>query len=352
MKRLWSAARAALVVGLMTAGVAAFAQRTTVPLLDFKAVPVTAPTTKERVALAWQLAASRRAWTVETQPDSSLLVSTVRDQEFPVKLRVTFDAASYSVSYVDSKGLNHRPPPSPSEWLQSRVRYQTAASDQADRFKNSLDTPYAVQNGAYIHPFYEAWVRELLTEVRQQLKNAPPASMGVAATAAPASAATTTVAAPVIPVSEEAGVKLAVPGLSVASRARSATFKDAYSRQWSITRFDQAPPPADRKTAARDRAAEVVKSFRDEANRRRMQPSESVPLVFDEALPNAGVLIAVASQMRRSSGTGFDSHVDFRIVWPGQLPDAVVQGAVDWVGELQPVATDVLEVLRRIEPTR
>ena len=75
-------------------------------------------------------------------------------------------------------------------------------------------------------------------------------------------------------------------------------------------------------------------------------------MVLSVALLISGVLIAVASQTRRGGGTGFDSHVDFKIVWPGQLPDAVVQGAVDWVGELQPVVTDVMESLRKIEPSR
>jgi hypothetical protein len=313
------------------AGSGAFAQRTTVPLKDFNAIPVTAPTTPERVGLAWRSAAAQQSWQVVSEPEGTLLVSTVKDESYPIKVRVRYDANSYSVSYVESQNLKYGPPPSLAEWTQSRRRFQDAAAWHSARFKGSPDNAYAVAREAYIHPSYEFWVRELLTAVRQQIVSPTPVSA-------------------LVPL-EEAGVKLMVsaPVLAGRTQARSVNFKDAATRQWSITRFDQTALDA---KSTRDRANETLKAFRDEANRRRLQPSDSTPVIVDEALTNAGTLVVVASQSRRGTGREIDSHVDFRIVWPGRLPDGHVQGTVDWTGDLQPGLGEVLDALRKLEPAR
>jgi hypothetical protein len=334
MKSLWQLARAALLSGLLVAGSGAFAQRTPVPLKDFEAIPVASPTTAERVVLAWRAAALRLAWQVQPQPDGTLLVSTVKNEDYPVKLRVTFDAAKYSVAYVSSENLKHGPPPPLGEWNQSARRYQLAAAEQVARFKGSPESPFAVTRPTYIHPFYESWVRELLTEVRLQL-DLP--------TRAPASATGAI---------EEAGVKLPVPGPVVAGRrqARSVSFKDAGSRQWQLTRFEQAL--ADPRLPNRDRADEALRSFRDDASRRRLQSGGSAALIVDEPVPDGGTLVVMATETRRTDGREVDSHVDFRIVWPARLPDGHVQGTIDWSGELQPGLGEVLNALRKMEPAR
>lgn len=332
MKSLWQAARAALLLGLVAAGSGAFAQRTTVPLKDFNAIPVIKPTTPDRVGLAWRSAAAIQSWQVAGEPDGTLLVSTVKDESYPIKVRVRFDAGSYSVAYVDSQNLKHGPPPSLAEWTQSRRRLQDAAASQTARFKDSPDTPYAVVREAYIHPSYEYWVRELLTEVRQQL-------------------ASPTLGLVVTPL-EEAGVKLPISGPVLVDRAvaRSVNFKDSNARQWSITRFDQTA--LDAKLKNRDRANDTLRIFRDEANRRRLAPGDSAPVIVDEVLANGSALIVMASQSRRGAGRDVDAHVDFRIVWPGRLPDGHAQGTVDWSGELQPGLGEVLDALRKMEPAR
>src|SRR4051812_16096495 len=116
MKSLWQVARAALLFGLVATGSGAFAQRTTVPLKDFNAIPVSAPTTPERVGLAWRAASALQSWQVVGEPDGTLLVSTVKDESYPIRVRVRYDANTYSVSYVDSQNLKHSPPPTLAEW--------------------------------------------------------------------------------------------------------------------------------------------------------------------------------------------------------------------------------------------
>lgn len=335
MKRLWQFARLAMFVGLVTAGTGAFAQRTPVPLKDFEAIPVASPTTAERVVQAWQAAAVRLSWTVQPQSDGTLLVSTVKNDDYPVKVRVTFDAAKYSVVYVSSENLKYGPQPPLGEWRQSARRYQAAAAEQVARFTGSPDSPFAVTRaGSYIHPFYEAWVRELLAEVRVQLNLPASASTGASGSF------------------EEAGVRLLVAGPVVVSRtqARSVSFKDAGSRQWQLTRFDQTS--LDPRSPSRDRAAEALRNFRDDASRRRLLGGDAAPTIVDESLPDAGTLVLVATETRRPGGSEVSSHVDFRIVWPARLPDGHVQGSIDWAGELQPGMADVLAALRKIEPTR
>jgi len=164
---------------LMGAMGLAHAQRAVVPLMDFKDIPVSAATAKaltaEQVRQAFQVSAAATKWDVTPLADGTLQLSTLRNGKHAVVLAVTLSADKYSAVYVRSadmkftESLNTRPPSGPMGW-QAVPAGEDGAKKQAERFANLPESKFAVRrDNAFIHPFYETWVHELLGGVRRQL---------------------------------------------------------------------------------------------------------------------------------------------------------------------------------------
>lgn len=154
---------------LFALAVPASAQPTVVPVRNFVDVPVAAPSTPERVKSAIVRSALIAAWDVVEEADGSLLVSKTKVDDYAFRFKVRFTADKYSVTYVDSSGLRFNDgrlidPNSPT--------YASAEARHVRRFQDDKESAYAVKSAAYIHPFYEESVRQLLAGVRRHL-NAP-----------------------------------------------------------------------------------------------------------------------------------------------------------------------------------
>jgi hypothetical protein len=153
----------------MAMALPAFAHRAAVPLYDFKAVPVAAPTTIKRVKAAIVNATLAHWWDIAETSDGTFLVTFAREGEYTATVRITYDAAQYSITYVGSTNLRHAPSGNFGQIFASPKSHEDAERRQIEMFKSSADTPYAVKTEAYIHPTYEVLVRELLAGIRRQL---------------------------------------------------------------------------------------------------------------------------------------------------------------------------------------
>jgi hypothetical protein len=147
----------------------AFAQRPVVPLYDFKAVPVVAPTTAKRVRAAIVNAALAHWWDVTETREGALMASFAREGEYTASIRIDYDASHYSVAYVGSTNLRYSPTGNEGQILSMPKLHEDAEGRQIDMFKTAPATTYAVKTEAYIHPTYEVLVRELLAGIRRQL---------------------------------------------------------------------------------------------------------------------------------------------------------------------------------------
>jgi hypothetical protein len=145
----------------------ASAQRGSVPLYDFKDIAVAAPTTPSRVKAALVRTALGMRWDIVENADGSLLAWVMKDGNALVKLRITYDAAKYSVAYVDSTDFKFVTADAIDRFARD------TAEDRLPRYleknKDSPDSPFAVRTPFYIQPGYEDIVRELLITVRRHL---------------------------------------------------------------------------------------------------------------------------------------------------------------------------------------
>jgi len=150
---------------------------------------------------------------------------------------------------------------------------------------------------------------------------------------------------------KEAGLSLDLPEsltLSARVESHSVVFKGPDSQVWSFNRIDvQSLEPG--KSAPWGVAA-MLESFRSDLPGWRRNLRDSVHEILDESDPDSGVLVLVGYQMRREGGL-FYSHVEFKRLWPSKIPDAYVQGTIDWKGELHPAFAEVLNVLRKTAPS-
>ena len=160
---------------LLVVSSAAVAQRTTVPIIDFKGIAVSSPgvaaPTAEQVKQAILAAALSQDWDATVQADGSIAASATKDTDHFLAVRVTYDATQYSVAFVDSKGLRHSPgaPPITGSPAYAQL-YADAEAKQAARFSTLPESAFAVKTPGYIHPAYEAWVREFIAGIRRRLR--------------------------------------------------------------------------------------------------------------------------------------------------------------------------------------
>lgn len=132
-----------------------------VPLYDFKDIAVTTPTTANRMKVAIVRTALSLRWDVVEQSDGSLLVWTTKSDTYFVKLRITYDAKTYSISYVDSKELKFTD--------KAPLNSGYAGDRHLEKYKDLPESPFAVRTSDYIEPRYEEFVRDLLGALRRHV---------------------------------------------------------------------------------------------------------------------------------------------------------------------------------------
>jgi hypothetical protein len=145
----------------------AFAQREPMVLYNFTDIPVTVTATKERVKEVIVRAALTQSWDIVEQPDGSLLATWSRQDDYGMKVKITYDATKYSVAYVESHGLRARTAQEMMRFSEETI--ESARVVQEKRFKDWPDTPYRVKTDLYIHLNYEDDVRTLLANIRRRL---------------------------------------------------------------------------------------------------------------------------------------------------------------------------------------
>lgn len=156
----------------------AHAQRVSVPLVDFANIPVAdatdKPVTAEQVRTAFIRAGSRRRWEVKPVSEGVLEATYVKENKHTVVVRIDYTATHYSLTYKDSTNMRYETvavDPVRNLGAQQAGLRANAASRQQAHFANDPSTRYAVvHRAAELHPFYENWVRNLLADVRLELK--------------------------------------------------------------------------------------------------------------------------------------------------------------------------------------
>ncbi|MEY4564922.1 MAG: hypothetical protein RLZZ618_4199 [Pseudomonadota bacterium] len=167
----------ALFLSLVGAVGAAQAQRTGVPVVEFRDIPVSLATQKsltaEQVRQAIQVTATAERWDMVTLADGSLQLTTLKNGKHTVVMNMTYSASTYSLLYKSSDKLNYS-----KNVIQRPTNFgigpinviEDARLKQIARFSALPESKYAVAlDDTLIHPSYEAWLHELLSGVRRQL---------------------------------------------------------------------------------------------------------------------------------------------------------------------------------------
>ncbi|MGZ3237666.1 MAG: hypothetical protein ACXWIN_05300 [Burkholderiaceae bacterium] len=167
---------------LFSAGLSftASAQRTPVPILDFKDIPVAVSTNKsltaEQVGQAIRTAAEYGQWEV-TQAGDGVLSAKLRQSQHVIAVAINYEPDKYSVTYLYSLNMKFAPN---AARINETVYYggrgslvknprMDAIENQQVFYKNNPEFQYAVAETAVIHPYYDVWVRNLLNDIRKQL---------------------------------------------------------------------------------------------------------------------------------------------------------------------------------------
>jgi hypothetical protein len=145
------------------------AQRTTIPLVNFVAVPTGVQATTAHVRSAIIRGALTQSWDIVEDKDGNFLASAWKDGDYWMKVRVTYDANQYSVSYLDSRELRYEAVRELSRSLTLAKMTGEAEALHGERFKERPETPFAVKTESFIHPSYEFWVRDLVASIRRHL---------------------------------------------------------------------------------------------------------------------------------------------------------------------------------------
>lgn len=174
--------RSLLLTGVLGLAVATAHAREAVPVMNFEDIPVSLSTSKklsaEQVHQAILTAGTALAWQmVEKGPGTvQAIYRKGRGSRHVVFVMITYDAEKYSASYAWSLNMKYEEVASPS--FDPKVRdgkvpdpdRESAVRQQLEAFAGQPETAYAKPApGGVIHPYYERWLRELLTTVRVQL---------------------------------------------------------------------------------------------------------------------------------------------------------------------------------------
>ncbi|MEY4564925.1 MAG: hypothetical protein RLZZ618_4202 [Pseudomonadota bacterium] len=166
-----------LLIALTGFSGAAQAQRTGMPVVDFRDIPVSLSSSKtltsEQVRQAFVAAAGAGRWEVATLANGNLQLTTLKNGKHTLVVDVVLSADKYAVLYSRSEDLNYVKDtsrrPVPLSVAQTSM-LEMARAEHAKRFANLPEAKFAVvREGTSIHPSYEAWVHELLGGVRSQL---------------------------------------------------------------------------------------------------------------------------------------------------------------------------------------
>ncbi len=161
----------------------AAAQRPTVPLVDFKDIPVAAATAKkltiDQVEQAIRAAALYEHWEVVSLGAGVLQATYVKQDKHTVVVTIDYSAEKYSVYYKDSVNMKFEADYSGSytyvpPWAQKPGGDPDMEADrQRRRFRKSQESQNATVRTGGIHPYYERWVHGLLNDVRRKLQAIP-----------------------------------------------------------------------------------------------------------------------------------------------------------------------------------
>jgi hypothetical protein len=155
------------------------AQRVQVPLMNWENIPVSASTSAtvsaEQVKKAFVRAALATHWAVTPVADGELEAVFNKQNKHVAVITIRYDAQKYSVSYKRSEGMGYLTE-LPMNYTMNSHRNGVSQAEQALVHQQALlahrpDLPFAkLQAKAFIHPFYEDWVYDLLDSVRLNLK--------------------------------------------------------------------------------------------------------------------------------------------------------------------------------------
>lgn len=158
------------------------AQRVPVPLMNWENIPVSlstdAPLTADQVRQAFMNSALATNWLVTPIADGQLEARYNKQDKHLVVVGIRYDARQYSVHYVRSENMAYTTTLPSSYSSRPNVSYASAADNAADHqrrlFAHRPEMPFAKEQPlAFVHPFYEAWVYDLLAAVRLNLQRAP-----------------------------------------------------------------------------------------------------------------------------------------------------------------------------------
>ncbi|ODT37251.1 MAG: hypothetical protein ABS55_03790 [Lautropia sp. SCN 70-15] len=158
---------------LATLGINAHAQRTLVPVVDFKDIPVAQATghalTAEQVRQAFIEAGDDLRWNVADVGGNQLEATFVKQNKHTIVVTILYNERSYSVLYKSSVNMKYRDHQTSFDLANG----EEAALKQKALFASRPEGPYASARAkGVIHPFYERWVYDLLDLVRHKLKRA------------------------------------------------------------------------------------------------------------------------------------------------------------------------------------
>ncbi|HZE92676.1 MAG TPA: hypothetical protein VE029_13360 [Rhizobacter sp.] len=140
------------------------------PFYNFVGVTVPNPTTPQRVKAALVNAALLQTWTIVENPDGSLTASMWKVREYDFKVRITYDAAHYSVVYLDSKGLSYTFKYSDSVTSdRDKDRLQEVETRLSESIQSRPEAAFAVKTEAHMHAACNFWIGDLLAGVRREL---------------------------------------------------------------------------------------------------------------------------------------------------------------------------------------
>lgn len=129
------------------------------PFFNFVDLPLEKPTTAKRVKSAIVGAALIEEWTIVEEADGSLTATKASRGSWRFKARITYDATRWSISYVESQGLNHT--------VESKDTKSDAAT--AAMVKAWPNGQFAVPAQVYLHDNANYWIRDLQDSVRRAL---------------------------------------------------------------------------------------------------------------------------------------------------------------------------------------
>lgn len=165
-----NALRAGVLALLMSLGTSQAGAAILAPLFQFVDVPVAKPTMKQRVKAAIVNTALQQVWTIVENPDGSLTASMWKIREYDFKVRITYDADRYSITYLESQGLEATQGYAETLTVERHIESRQASEDKILKaIKAMPEAGAAVKTELHMHPAPNTWLRELVDGIRRDL---------------------------------------------------------------------------------------------------------------------------------------------------------------------------------------